>query len=219
MFELRMAALARHFLPAVRFKKPDHVTAVLVCIYTHMAAVSSDLAVAPGVLWAARPLPGIEAAFVGLGFVQIPSSTSSSTRPAAIVSMRRKPAAISTSGTAAWLNGISTPFLPPSDSSRMSPPPKFCTAVTLPTRRPGLVLHGKPDQVGMIELAVVHGLGSIERSMKSSVLVSASAALRSLTLLNRTTTTSLAGLMGRSRRRGLSCRTAGRSRRAPADRR
>ena len=54
------------------------------------------------------------------------------------------PEAISISGTAACVNGISTPFLPPSDSSSMSPPPKFCTAVTLPIDAPVSSLTASP---------------------------------------------------------------------------
>lgn len=59
----------------------------------------------------------------------------------------------------------------------------------------GLVAHGKADQVGVVEFSSSPSSGKAARSTKSSVPVSASAALRSVTLLKRTTTTSPAGLI------------------------
>ena len=69
--------------------------------------------------------------------------------------MATKPPAMSTIGTAASVKGTSTPRRPWYEMSRMSPPPKLWTAMTLPTVGAGLVAHGKPDQVGVVELALL----------------------------------------------------------------
>ena len=37
----------------------------------------------------------------------------------------------------------------------MSPPPKLCTAATLPMAVAGLVAHREPDQVGVVELVLL----------------------------------------------------------------
>ena len=102
---------------------------------------------------------------------------------------RRDPAAMSTSGTVASVNGTSSVLPEPARRiSRRSPAPKFCTATISPMRLPSGIDGSQPDQVGMVGTRPRPPPAAGRDRRRSSTPLSASAALRSPTPSSRATT-------------------------------